>query len=109
MVIATNTFQAVAFVGWPEAEIILSQCTVYLASSAKSNASYVAIKQAKKLVQQTGDLPVPAAATKCPHGLHEGGRATEQGYQYAHDYPQNFVAQEFLPETLSGITLYQPR
>ena len=107
LVIATSTFQAVAFVGWPEAEIVLSQCTVYLASSAKSNASYVAIKQAKKLVQQTGDLPVPLPLRNAPTAyMKEEGYGS--GYQYAHDYPQNFVVQEFLPETLSGTTLYQP-
>ena len=107
LVIATSTFQAVAFVGWPEAEIVLSQCTIYLASSAKSNASYVAIKQAKKLVQQTGDLPVPLPLRNAPTAyMKQEGYGS--GYQYAHDYPQNFVAQEFLPETLSGTTLYQP-
>ncbi len=107
LVIATSTFQAVAFVGWPEAEIVLSQCTVYLASSSKSNASYVAIRQAKKLVQQTGDLPVPLSLRNAPTAyMKEEGYGS--GYQYAHDYPQNFVAQEFLPETLSGTTLYQP-
>ncbi len=107
LVIATSAFQAVAFIGWPEAEIVLSQCTVYLASSAKSNASYVAIKQARKLVQQTGDLPVPLSLRNAPTAyMKQEGYGS--GYQYAHDYPQNFVAHEFLPETLSGTTLYQP-
>ena len=107
LVIATSTFQAVAFVGWPEAEIVLSQCTVYLASSAKSNASYVAIKQAKKLVQQTGDLPVPLSLRNAPTAyMKQEGYGS--GYQYAHDFPQNFVAQEFLPDGLAGTTLYQP-
>ena len=107
LVIATSTFQAVAFVGWPEAEIVLSQCTVYLASSAKSNASYVAIKQAKKLVRQTGDLPVPLSLRNAPTAYmkQEGYGA---GYQYAHDYLQSFVAQEFLPDSLTGTVLYQP-
>jgi putative ATPase len=107
LVIATSTFQAVTFVGWPEAEIILSQCTVYLASSAKSNASYVAIKKAKALAQQTGDLPVPLSLRNAPTAyMRQEGYGS--GYQYAHDNPQNFVTQEFLPETLSGTTLYQP-
>lgn len=107
LVIATSTFQAVTFVGWPEAEIILSQCTVYLASSAKSNASYVAIKKAKELVRRTGDLPVPLPLRNAPtaYTKQEGYGS---GYQYAHDYPQSFVAQEFLPETLSGTILYKP-
>ncbi len=107
LVIATTTFQAVAFIGWPEAEIVLSQCTVYLASSTKSNASYVAIKQAKKVVQQTGDLPVPLSLRNAPTAyMREEGYGA--GYQYSHDHPQNFIAQEFLPEPLSGTTFYQP-
>lgn len=107
VVIATNTFQAVNYIGWPEAEIVLSQCTVYLASSPKSNASYLAIKQAKELVRDTGDLSVPMhlrnASTRTMKQADYG-----QGYQYAHDHPGNFVAQEFLPESIAGTTLYQP-
>ncbi len=107
LVLATNTFQAVSFVGWPEAEIILSQCTVYLANSAKSNASYVAIKQARKLVQDSGDLPVPLPLRNAPTSyMKKTGYG--QGYQYAHDHPHNFVEQEFMPEAVQGTTLYQP-
>ncbi len=71
IVMATNTFQAVNFIGWPEADIVLSQCVVYLASSPKSNASYVAIKQAKKLVQETGDLPVPLSLRNAAYAVYE--------------------------------------
>ena len=107
MVMATSTFQAVNFIGWPEAEIVLSQCTVYLASSPKSNASYVAIKQAKKLVRDTGDLPVPLSLRNAPTRMMKQ-EGYGQGYQYAHDHPDNFVAQEFLPDAIAGTTLYQP-
>ena len=107
IVMATNTFQAVTFVGWPEAEIVLSQCTVYLASSPKSNASYAAIKQAKKLVRDTGDLPVPMPLRNAPtQYMKKEGYG--KGYEYAHDHIGNFVAQEFLPDTISGTTLYNP-
>ena len=107
MVMATNTFQAVNFIGWPEAELVLSQCTVYLASSAKSNASYRAIKQAKQLVRRTGDLPVPMSLRNAPTAYmkQEGYGA---GYQYSHDHPGNFAAQEFLPDSITGTTLYEP-
>lgn len=107
IVMATNTFQAVNFIGWPEAEIVLAQCVVYLASSPKSNASYAAIKQAKKLVQETGDLPVPLSLRNAPtQYMKEAGYG--KGYQYAHDYAQNFIAQEFLPDAIAGTTLYHP-
>ena len=107
LVIATNTFQAVSVVGMPEAEIVLSQCVVYLASSAKSNATYVAIKQARKEVKKSGNLPVPLALRNAPTAyMREMGYGKD--YQYAHDYPQNFIAQEYLPEALSGTAFYQP-
>ena len=107
IVMATSAFQAVNFIGWPEAEIVLSQCTVYLASSPKSNASYVAIKQAKKLVRDTGDLPVPMHLRNAPtQYMKQEGYG--EGYHYAHDHVGNFVAQEFLPDTIAGTTLYQP-
>ena len=107
IVMATNAFQAVNFVGWPEAEIILSQCTVYLASSPKSNASYQAIKQAKKLVQRTGNLPVPLPLRNAPTSYMKK-EGYGKGYQYAHDHPGNFVNQEFLPDAIAGTKLYQP-
>lgn len=107
LVLATNTFQAVNFIGWPEAQIVLSQCTVYLANSPKSNASYVAIKKARKLVQDTGDLPIPLSLR---NASTQRMKQADYGkdYQYAHDYPQNFVVQEFMPEAIANTKLYQP-
>ncbi|PTB96508.1 AAA family ATPase [Marivirga lumbricoides] len=108
LVIATNTFQAVQMIGYPEAEIVLSQCAVYLACSPKSNASYKAIKSANQLVRETGDLPVPLHLRNAPTKLmKDAGYA--KGYKYAHDYPGNFVQQEFLPEKISGQKLYDPQ
>ncbi|MDX6746707.1 replication-associated recombination protein A [Polaribacter sp. PL03] len=107
LILANNTFQAVSIIGYPESRIILSQCAVYLANSAKSNASYVAIGQAQNLVKQTGDLSVPLnlrnAPTKLMKDLDYG-----KDYQYSHNYPNNFVAQEFLPKEISGTKLYEP-
>jgi putative ATPase len=107
LLLATTTFQAVELIGYPECRIILSQCATYLASSAKSNASYMAINKAQSLVSQTGDLPVPLhirnAPTKLMKNLDYG-----KGYEYAHSHPGNFINQEFLPEKVSGTKLYDP-
>jgi putative ATPase len=107
LIMANNTFQAVTTIGYPESRIILSQCAVYLATSPKSNASYMAIGKAQQLVKQTGDLPVPLHLRNAPTKLmKELGYGEE--YQYAHDYQNNFVEQEFLPDEISGTTFYQP-
>lgn len=107
LLLATTTFQAVQMIGWPESRIILSQCTLYLATSVKSNAAYMAINQAQALVQKTGDLPVPLHLRNAPTGLmKEMGYGHD--YRYAHDYPGNFILQEFLPEALQGTRLYEP-
>jgi putative ATPase len=107
LVLATNTFQAVNMIGYPEAEIILSQCVTYLASSPKSNAAYRAIRNAKKAVWEKGDLPVPMAIRNAPTKLmKEEGYG--KGYRYAHDFPGNFVAMEFLPSALEGHCFYDP-
>lgn len=107
LVMATTAFQAVNVIGYPEARIILSQCAVYLATSAKSNASYMAIESALAAVGQTGDLPVPLsirnAPTKLMKNLDYG-----KGYQYAHSYENNFVNMEFLPSALQGTKFYDP-
>ncbi|MDC1432618.1 replication-associated recombination protein A, partial [Polaribacter sp.] len=106
-ILANNTFQAVAVVGHPESRIILSQCAVYLANSAKSNASYMAINEAQNLVKQTGDLSVPLHLRNAPTKLMKDiGYGKE--YAYAHNYPENFVSQEFLPQEISGKKLYDP-
>jgi putative ATPase len=107
LILANNTFQAVAIIGNPEARIVLSQCAVYLANATKSNASYLAIGKAQELVRKTGDLSVPLhlrnAPTKLMKDLDYG-----KEYQYSHNYPNNFIAQEFLPNEISGTKLYEP-
>src|SRR5688572_28150421 len=107
LVIANNTFQAVDVIGYPEARIILAQCTVYLASSPKSNASYIAIENAIGVVRETGDLPVPLAVRNAPTKLMKD-LGYGKGYQYAHDYEGNFVNTEFLPDKISGKKFYEP-
>ncbi len=107
MVIANNCFQAVDVIGYPECRIILSQTVIYLATSAKSNASYIAIDAALSEVKKSGDLPVPLhlrnAPTKLMKNLDYG-----KNYQYAHSFENNFIEQEFLPEKISGKIFYQP-
>ncbi|MDH5603616.1 MAG: replication-associated recombination protein A [Cyclobacteriaceae bacterium] len=107
IVIANNCFQAVNVIGYPEAEIILSQCATYLACSPKSNASYMAIKNAKNLVRETGDLAVPLSIRNAPTKLMKD-IGYGKGYKYAHDYDGNFIEMEFLPEEIKGTTLYDP-
>lgn len=107
-IMANNTFQAVSTIGYPESRIILSQCAVYLATSPKSNASYLAIGTAQQLVKQTGDLPVPIHLRNAPTKLmKELGYGEE--YKYSHDYSNNFAEQEFLPEEISKTLIYIPR
>ncbi|MGN6532694.1 MAG: replication-associated recombination protein A [Ginsengibacter sp.] len=107
LVLATNTFQAVNMIGYPEARIILSQCATYLASSPKSNASLEAIGKAQSLVKQYGDLPVPLpirnAPTKLMKNLDYG-----KNYQYAHSFENNFANMEFLPDEIKNTLLYNP-
>ncbi len=107
LLLATNCFEAVKIIGYPESRIILSQCVTYLASSPKSNAAYMAINQAQALVKEKGDLSVPLhlrnAPTKLMKDLNYG-----KAYKYSHDFPGNFVAQEFLPDEIRGTKLYDP-
>ena len=106
-IMANNTFQAVSTIGYPESRIIMSQCAVYLATSPKSNASYLAIGTAQQLVKQTGDLPVPIHLRNAPTKLmKELGYGEE--YKYSHDYSNNFAEQEFLPEEISKTLIYIP-
>ena len=107
MVVANNTFQAVTVIGYPESRIILSQCAIYLASSPKSNASYKAINKAQQLVKQQGNLSVPLHLRNAPTALMKE-LSYGKDYHYAHDYPHNFVFQDFMPEELQGTTLYEP-
>lgn len=107
LLMASTTFQAVTQVGMPEARIILSQCAVYLATSAKSNASYMAINEAMAEVQKNGVQSVPLSLRNAPTKLMKDmdyGKA----YQYAHNYTNNFAAMEFMPDTLSGKKFYEP-
>lgn len=108
LVIANNCFQAVSTIGYPESRIILSQCAVYLATSPKSNATYLAIGKAQQIVRQTGDLPVPLHLRNAPTKLmKELGYGDD--YKYAHDFDNNFIAQEFLPEEIKNTTIYEPQ
>ncbi len=106
-IMANNCFQAVATIGYPESRIILSQCAIYLATSPKSNASYLAINDAQKIVKQTGDLSVPIHLRNAPTKLmKELGYGDE--YKYAHDFDNNFAEQEFLPNEISETVFYNP-
>ncbi|GAA4145182.1 replication-associated recombination protein A [Sphingobacterium kyonggiense] len=107
LLLANNCFQAVNVIGWPESRIILSQCVTYLASSAKSNAAYEAINKAQAIVKKSGNLSVPIHLRNAPTKLmKELDYGTD--YQYAHAFPGNFVQQEYMPDELSGLTLYDP-
>lgn len=107
LLLANNCFQAVNVIGWPESRIILSQTVTYLASSAKSNASYEAISKAEDLVNKTGDQSVPLHLRNAPTKLMKNiGYGKE--YQYSHSYEGNFSDQEFFPDKLSGTVLYNP-
>ena len=107
LIMANNCFQAVKIIGFPESRIILSQCVTYLACSAKSNASYIAIANAQALVNETGNLPIPLhlrnAPTKLMKELNYG-----KGYQYSHNNPGKLDEQEFMPEEIIGTTLFEP-
>ncbi|MFN0729779.1 replication-associated recombination protein A [Polaribacter gochangensis] len=107
LILANNTFQAVSVIGHPESRIILSQCAIYLANSAKSNASYEAIGNAQELVRKTGDLSVPLALRNAPTKLMKD-LDYGKNYKYAHNYESNFANQEFLPEEISTTKLYEP-
>lgn len=105
LLMANACFQAVESIGWPEARIVLAQCTIYLASSPKGNAAYMAINKAQKIVQETGNLGVPLplrnASTALMKELGYG-----KGYLYSHDFPGNFADQEFLPEEIKGMNFF---
>jgi putative ATPase len=107
LVIANNCFQAVNVIGFPESRIILSQAVTYLASSAKSNAAYMAINSAQEAVRKTGDLPVPLHLRNAPTRLMKDiGYGAD--YKYSHSYENSFSKQEYLPPDLSGSAFYEP-
>lgn len=108
LLLANACFDAVSKIGFPESRIILSQTATYLASSAKSNAAVMAIDSAQALVHKTGNLSVPMHLRNAPTKLMKDIGYSD-GYKYAHDYPGNFVEQEFLPAEISGTRLYSPQ
>ncbi len=107
IIMANNIFQAVSVIGYPESRILLSQCAIYLATSPKSNASYMAIGKAQQIVKQTGDLSIPIHLRNAPTKLMKELGYGED-YKYAHDFPGNFAYQEFLPDEISNIPIYEP-
>ncbi len=107
LVLANAIFDAVIKIGYPESRIILAQCATYLASSHKSNASYMAIEKALAVVAKEGDLAVPLHMRNAPTGLMKK-LDYGKGYKYAHDYDKSFIEQEFLPDTIAGTLFYNP-
>lgn len=107
LVLAQTTFSSVQIIGLPEARILLSQCAVYLATSAKSNASYLAINKAQEQVENNPNLGVPLHLRNAPTALSkEMGHGLK--YQYPHDHPNHFVEEGYLPEELEGTRFYEP-
>jgi putative ATPase len=105
LIMANTTFQSIQTIGWPEARIILSECTIYLATSPKGNAAYLAIDEALAEVRQSNDLPVPLHLRNAPTKLmKELGYG--ENYQYAHQFPGNFVQQQYLPDTLKDRSFF---
>ena len=107
LLLANATFDAVNKIGYPESNIILSQCAAYLASSPKSNAAVAAIGEAMSAVKRSGDLPVPLHIRNAPTNLMKN-MDYGKGYEYSHSYENNFSPQEYLPKEISGTTFYDP-
>lgn len=107
LLLASNCFQAIQMIGMPEARIILSQTVIYLATSVKSNASYLAIDEAMSTVKKTGNLPVPLHLRNAPTQLMKDLNYGSD-YHYAHAYENNFIMQEFLPDGINGQKFYEP-
>jgi putative ATPase len=108
ILIANTCFDAIERIGWPEGRIVLSETTIYLATSPKSNSAYMAIKDAQTLVKETGNLPVPLHLRNSPTKLmKELGYGKD--YKYAHSYPGNFIDQNYLPDEIEGKIFYQPQ
>lgn len=107
LLLANACFEAVSKIGYPECRITLSQTAIYLANSVKSNATYVALGNAQAMIRQTGDLPVPLHIRNAPTKLMKD-LGYHDGYKYAHNYENNFVEQEFLPDAIKGTKFYEP-
>ncbi|MCH5318498.1 MAG: replication-associated recombination protein A [Paramuribaculum sp.] len=107
LLLANATFDAIHKIGWPEGRIPLAECTVYLATSLKSNSAYMGINNALAAVKQSGDLPVPLHLRNAPTGLMKK-LGYGDNYLYAHDFPGHFVRQQFLPDELRGAKFWHP-
>lgn len=107
LLLANATFDSLRKIGWPEGRIILAECTVYLANSPKSNSAYMAIANALDAVSQTGNLPVPLHLRNAPTSLMKE-LGYHEGYKYAHDFKGNYVAQQYLPDSLMGSRFWNP-
>jgi len=107
LLLANATFEAVNKIGWPESQLILSQCAIYLASSAKSNSATIAIGAAMSAVREHGDLSVPLHIRNAPTKLMKK-EGYGKGYEYSHNYENNFSPQEYLPNEISGTSFFQP-
>lgn len=107
LLLANATFDALSKIGWPEGRIILSECTIYLANSPKSNSAYMAIDTALEKVKETGNLPVPLHLRNAPTQLMKE-LGYHEGYKYAHDYANHYVEQQYLPDGIEGIEFWHP-
>ena len=107
LLLANATFDALKKIGWPEGRIILSECTVYLATSPKSNSSYLAIDAALEEVRKTGNLPVPLHLRNAPTKLM-ADLGYHEGYKYAHNFANHFVEQQYLPDGLTSARFWNP-
>ncbi len=107
LLLANATFDVLRKIGWPEGRIPLAECVVYLATSAKSNSAYMGIDRALQLVRETGNRPVPLHLRNAPTSLMKD-MGYKRDYKYAHDYPGNFVKQQFMPDGMGHPCLWQP-
>ena len=107
LLLANATFDALRKIGWPEGRIILAECTIYLASSPKSNSAYLAIDRALEEVQKSGNMPVPLHLRNAPTKLMKD-LGYHEGYKYSHDYDRHYVNQQYLPNGLSVSNFWIP-
>ncbi|MBD5355993.1 MAG: replication-associated recombination protein A [Bacteroides sp.] len=107
LLLANTTFDALKKIGWPEGRIILAECTIYLATSPKSNSAYASIGSALEIIAQTGNLPVPLHLRNAPTKLMKD-LGYHEGYKYAHDYVGNYVEQQYLPDRLTDSRFWNP-
>ena len=108
LLLANATFDALQKIGWPEGRIILAECTIYLATSPKSNSAYLSIDNALEMVRKTGDLPVPLHLRNAPTSLMMD-MGYGHDYKYAHDYKNHYAAQQYLPDALAGARFWTPQ